>query len=59
VQVLRPNIININKTAGGPQVNEGVYQQQGISAYGVDMQGEFIPLWSVVEKMRTGVGSED
>ena len=27
VQVLRPNVIDINKPAGGPQVDEGVYQQ--------------------------------
>ena len=41
VQVLGSDIINVDKLAGGPRVDEGVYQQWGVTAYGMDVQGKF------------------
>jgi len=40
VQILGSDIINIDELAGGPQVNEGIYQQWGVTAYGMDVQGK-------------------
>jgi len=40
VQVLGSDIINVDEHAGGPQVDEGIYQQWGVTAYGMDAQGK-------------------
>jgi len=39
-QILGSDIIDINELASGPQVNEGIYQQWGVTAYGMDVQGK-------------------
>src|SRR5882724_3501225 len=39
-QILGSDIININELAGGPRVDEGIYQQWGVTAYGMDAQGK-------------------
>src|SRR5882724_7082896 len=39
VQILGSDVININELAGGPRVDEGIYQQWGVTAYGMDPQG--------------------
>jgi len=39
-QILVSDIIDINELASGPRVDEGIYQQWGVTAYGMDLQGE-------------------
>src|SRR5882724_4790524 len=40
VQLLGSDIIDIYELASGPRVNEGVYQQWGVTAYGMDVWGK-------------------
>jgi len=40
VQILGSDIIDIDELAGGPQVDEGIYQQWGVTVYGMDAQGK-------------------
>ena len=40
VQILGSDIINIDELASGPRVDEGIYQQWGVTAYGMDVQGK-------------------
>src|SRR5882724_4312222 len=39
-QMLGYDIIVIGELAGGPRVDEGIYQQWGVTAYGMDVQGK-------------------
>ena len=39
-QILGSDIINVDELPSGPQVNESIYQQWGVTAYGMDAQGK-------------------
>ena len=40
VPILGSDVININELAGDPRVDECIYQQWDVTAYGMDLQGE-------------------